>query len=509
MEIFNAPQGSAEWHAKRLQCRCASEAGAAAGKGHISRQMLLKFKKTGIAKEIDSFTEKLFEKSHKLEALARPNAEDMIGDDLFPVVGITGKYLASFDGLTMDQKTTWECKTFNKEISEYLDANKDLPDTHWPQVEQQLFVSGASQCLFTLCDDTGKIINHLVYSSKPERLQQVFSAWDRFYIDLESYDPSNEAPVVVGTTMEALPALRVEVTGMVTASNLDAFKSHALACISDINTELATDQDFADAEKAVKWCAEVEKRLESVKEHALSQTQSIDELFKTIDMIKEEARTKRLAMDKLIKNRKETIKINIVSDAQTMLNAFIDGLNVKLGGNYLVKTVGGFADAIKGKKTLSSMGDAIAFELSRAEAEVKAIADKYDANLKYMRDEMTEYKFLFSDTKILINNDLETLKTLCQARVAVYEAEAAKKLAEKNEEIARHAAAAQYKDPEPLTPSAIGVFEKTDGAEITDIVFDESSDIFFPSDDEIIAMLQTCYNKDRATIVARLKLMKL
>lgn len=75
------------------------------------------------------------------------------------------------------------------------------------------------------------------------------------------YEPSEAAPEAVGKTPDALPALRIEVTGMVTASNLEQFKAHSLAVFAAINTDLQTDQHFADAEKTVKWCGEVEDRL--------------------------------------------------------------------------------------------------------------------------------------------------------------------------------------------------------------------------------------------------------
>jgi predicted phage-related endonuclease len=99
---------------------------------------------------------------------------------------------------------------------------------------------------------------------------------------------------------------------MVTASNLAEFKDHALSVFSGINRELTTDQQFADAEKTVKWCGEVESRLAAAKEHALSQTQSIDLLFKTIDDISAEARSVRLELDKLVTSRKVQIKENII-----------------------------------------------------------------------------------------------------------------------------------------------------------------------------------------------------
>jgi predicted phage-related endonuclease len=126
-------------------------------------------------------------------------------------------------------------------------------------------------------------------------------------------------PEAVGKTPESLPALRIEVTGMVIASNLEQFKAHSLAVFNSINTELETDQHFADAEKAVKWCGDVEERLEAANQHALSQTESIDALFRTIDEISAVARAMRLMLDKLVKARKLSIREDIVMDAAKAL----------------------------------------------------------------------------------------------------------------------------------------------------------------------------------------------
>ena len=76
-------------------------------------------------------------------------------------------------------------------------------------------------------------------------------------------------------------------TGAVTASNLAEFKATALGAIRSVNRELKTDQDFADAEKAVKWCRR-RSRLKAAK-NALSQTANIDALFKALDDIGAEA----------------------------------------------------------------------------------------------------------------------------------------------------------------------------------------------------------------------------
>jgi hypothetical protein len=111
------------------------------------------------------------------------------------------------------------------------------------------------------------------------------------------------------------------VTGQVTASNLAEFKATALGAIRSVNRTLKTDQDFADAEKAVKWCADVEARLKAAKEHALSQTASIDELFKALDDIAAESKAVRLDLDKLVTRRKDEVKEEAVTAARTARDA--------------------------------------------------------------------------------------------------------------------------------------------------------------------------------------------
>jgi predicted phage-related endonuclease len=169
-------------------------------------------------------------------------------------------------------------------------------------------VSGAEKVIFVCSDGTEDNFVSMEYFPVKGRAAKLVAGWKQFEVDLEAYEPTEALAEAVGKSPDALPALRIEVTGMVTASNLEQFKAHSLAVFSAINTGLQTDQHFADAEKTVKWCGEVEERLEAAKQHALSQTETIDALFRTIDEISEQARRKRLELDKLVKARKVAIR---------------------------------------------------------------------------------------------------------------------------------------------------------------------------------------------------------
>lgn len=384
-------QGSEAWHALRARHYTASEASAMLGVSkYQTRADLIKRKATGLAEEIDAGTQRRFDAGHAAEAAARPIVEGIIGDDLYPVTmtaDVNGlPLLASMDGLTMMGDVGWEAKLLNQDLRAAVEAGT-LDEHYAVQMEQQLMVSGASRIYFTTTNGTTEGTFGMWYESNPALRERIVAGWKQFAEDVAAYTPEPETVKPAGTAPEALPALRIEVTGMVTASNLAAFREHALAVFGGIKTDLQTDADFADAEKTVKWCKEVEDRLDAAKQHALSQTTSIDELFRTIDAIKEEARQKRLTLDKLVKAEKENRKAEIVAQARKAYGDHWSALCRRVGGEWIPSvSVAYFADAIKGLKSLESMRDKVSTALAHAKIEANAIADRIDANRKTVED---------------------------------------------------------------------------------------------------------------------------
>ena len=428
MKTLNLVQGSPEWLAARAKHFTASEAAAMLGQSDkVKRTELLHMKATGTAKEFSDWVQKnLLDKGHEVEAATRVIIEQRMGEDLYPTTGSTEveglPLLASFDGITMLEDTCWENKLWNANLVEYIQTQQDAPATHWPQLEQQLLVSGATRVLFTVSDGTESRLAELWYESKPERRAQLIGGWKQFAKDLAEYKPDAEQPAnLTGKAPDTLPALRIEVTGMVTASNLADFKETALAAIRSVNRTLDTDQDFADAEQSVKWCEEVETRLKAAKEHALSQTTSIDQLFKTIDDISAEARKVRLDLEKLVKQRKEAIRDSIILDAKNQLAAHVTSLNATIGKSYMPAMAGDFAGAIKGKRTLASLRDAANTELARVKVEATAIADKLAANLKTLHTLAADHLFLFADEALIVHKSPDDLALLIKSRLDAHQ----------------------------------------------------------------------------------------
>lgn len=427
--VHEFQQGAPEWHAHRAAHFNASEAAAMLGiDPKTSRQKLVRMKATGITQEYtDWVQENVLDKGHEFEAMARPIAERIIGEDLYPITAsivIDGLPLsASYDGTTMVEDRCWEHKRVNKELAASVDAGI-IPEDKRPQLEQQLLILGADSVMFMVSDGTEETQRHVWYTSDAALRARIIAGWKQFALDVADYTPEPaRAPAPTGKTPETLPALRIEVTGMVTASNLAEFKATALAAITSVNRDLKTDADFADAEKAVKWCGDIETRLAAAKSHALSQTTSIDELFRAIDDISAEARRVRLDLSKLVAAEKDNRRTEIHQGGIKRFQDHIAALNARLGKNYMPAIPGvDFAGAIKGKRSLDSMQDAVDTHLANLKIAANEVADKIDGNLKWLREHAVSHAFLFADAAQLVLKDGEAFAAIAQQRIDQHEA---------------------------------------------------------------------------------------
>lgn len=454
MKIHNLVQGSPEWLSYRAQHFNASDAPVMLGcSPYKTRAELLRELHTGLAAAVDDATQRVFDAGHRAEALARPLAEEIIGEELYPITGSEGRLSASFDGLTMDESTAWEHKMLNDTLRAAFRqietiapmhreraAGRELPVWHRAQMEQQLHVSGAQRVLFTASawSDDGELIEaaHCWYYPDEELRAEILRGWDQFAADLAAYvPPAKVDPAPTGRAPDSLPALLVQVNGAVTASNLPEFKAVALAAIASVNRDLKTDQDFADAEKAVKWCSEVESRLAAAKEHALAQTASIDELFRTMDDISAEARRVRLDLDKLVKARKEAIKGEIVAEARNAYALHEDVLRAETGGPWIALGQPDFAGAIKGLRTVDSIRNAVDTTLAQAKIRADESARKIRESLRILAEDGAGFEFLFSDRLALIGKAPEDLRLVVSSRIEAHKAAEEKRLEAERERI--------------------------------------------------------------------------
>ena len=465
--LANLQQGSREWIATRLQHLTGSEAPIMMGVSpHMSRDELLDYKVTQVEEEISMYLQRIYDQGHESEAKARPNAEEIIGQELYPVVGVLDveglKLLASFDGLTMCHDGGFEHKQWNAAKVAQMEADLCvLPEYYW-QMEHQMLVAGLDQMLFMMSDGTKDNMFAVDYVSVPERRAQLIAGWKQFEEDLKTHQVKEYKPKPEGETPDQLPALSVQLIGQVRDTNLAVYKETALQFIKSISTELSTDEDFATAEKTIKFCDKAEKELDLVKSQALSQTADIADLFNTIDTLKESMRSKRLELNKLVKARKDAIRIEIVQDRRKKLQQHIDKLNSELEGVRLPEIVADFSSAIKGKKTVKSLEEAANDELAGAKMRATMVAQEYQENIDTLNDLVTdEHRFLFNDLQQIIHKSPDDFELIVTTRIKDYTAEQeAKREAERARIRAEEEAKAQAKVAQQQKAETVAIEEE-------------------------------------------------
>ena len=434
METISLIQGTPAWHEHRSNHFNASDAPAMLGlSSYKTREKLLQEKATGITDEFDEATERRFADGHRFEALARPLAEAIIGDELYPVVGTEGKLSASFDGLTFDESVAFEHKSLNDRLRGIIGIS-DLPEEYCAQMEQQLMISGAKKCLFMASkfDANDNLIEelHVWYFPDIKMQNRLLHGWAQFEIDIANYQHVAAAPVVVAAPTKDLPALSIQVNGAISLiSNLNKFGAELNAFVAQIDKEPADDQGFADAEAAIKTLQNAQDALEAAEASALAQTADIDDMRKTVKLYADTARTTRLMLEKMVKARKESIRIEIVQTAKAEFSAHYHALELEIKPIVLLVNMPDFAGAIKNKRTLLSLRESVATALRDGKFEAEQLAADIRTKLSWCKESSAGYGFLFADLQsIITSNGMEAFQAIVQRRIDDHKAAEAAKL---------------------------------------------------------------------------------
>jgi len=438
MKIVNLIQGSPEWHAHRRKFWNASDAPAMMGVSpYKTRDQLLRELATGITPEIDATTQARFDAGHRFEALARPLAEQIVGEDLYPCVGTDGKWSASFDGLTLTGEIAWEHKSVNAELRELIRRAEDgepihadhLPEHYQIQMDHQALVSGARSVLFMATRWEGEELAEQLwcwYTPNAERQMRIAAGWEQFERDLRDWQPVEHKPQPVSAPVEGFGVLALRVEGRVLASNLDAFRAGADAFLARLPrpADLQTDQDFADADAAAKACADAEDRIKAAKELALAQMADVDVVLRTADTIAETIRRARLALEKAVASEKESRKAALVRAGVESVHAHYAEINATLGEHRIsvgVEVPAAVGASIKGLKTLASMRDRINTAVAAAKIDASQLAERVRACIAVLA-EHAEHAQLFPDrVQLCATKAPEDLRNLAASRIAEHQ----------------------------------------------------------------------------------------
>jgi predicted phage-related endonuclease len=416
--IHDLVQGSPEWDAFRLEHDGASEAAPMLGLSpHVSRTELLHMKFTCTGKEFSDWVKHhILDHGHRVEALARPLVEAIIGTELYPVTCSQGRLSASLDGLTMMEDIAFEHKQWNEALADSV-ANKILPDEHQPQCQQIMMVTPAEQVIFVVSDGTADNMVWMMVAPDPVWQERIRAGWAQFHADLAVYEPKNFTPKRTAEPIMQLPALAIQIRGEVTLSNLPQFKAKAEQFIASIKTDLLTDEDFANAEATIKFCDAAEKNLEHAKRSAIAQTSSIDELMRTVDLISEQLRAKRLMLTSTVADKKALIRAGILNAAKVAFAEHVAALEAEIAPLRLVYQTRDFAGVMKNKRTLATLHDAVDTELAAGKITVDALAQAVRARLTWYREHAAGHEFLFADLQNVIQKCDEDFQLLVRTRI--------------------------------------------------------------------------------------------
>lgn len=411
LQTVDLIQGSPEWHAHRDRYYNASDAPVMMGVSKYRTRDQLVAQKAGYPTDEKPIRKELAAMGHALEKACNPLVEAIFGQELYPVVGINGPYSASYDGLLMDEDGAGECKTSNDTLRgllpEYTSADKitvcpALPRMYTVQLEHQILVCPSIERVLFYCavlkDGQAQDFRACWYLPNRVLRAEIVHGWEQFSADVAAYRPPEPAAqVIVPVLREMLPALQVEAKGVVTASNLDDYKARALKAIATINLRLDSDQDFATAKADGKWCREVADNAARAEQSILSGMAGVNAAIAAIQHVGETARRTAIELEKLVDSREKSIKAEIIAQAAQDLRAHIAALNATLPMPYLPLPREKFAEAIKGKRTLDTVRNAVNTELARLKTEVAATHARVRANLAQLPP---DYAPLFTATDL-------------------------------------------------------------------------------------------------------------
>ena len=435
MQIQHLVQNTPAWHAYRGQHDNASDAAAMMGVSpRQSRDALIAQLATGVQREFSDYVQRrILDKGHDFERLARPLAQAIIGEDLFPVTACEddGRLSASLDGLTMMEDTAWEHKRLNQRLRDVLTqpgcTGKDLPMDYQIQMEQQCAVSGCERVLFMASewDDDGHLIEdlHCWYTPNAELRSAIRAGWAQLHKDVAAYvAPEAKAAPVVAAPMETLPAVSVRVDGQLAIiSNLPAFGEALRAFIARIPDSPKTDQEFADTEAACKSLKQAEDALAASESNALAQLEDVDTMRRLVADCRNLARTTRLQKEKLVTAQKELLRGEAVAGGVTALRQHIAVLHASVGKPWVQVPQANFGTVIKGMRSLDSIRGAINDELARCKIEADAQARRIVANIRVL--EQVGHGFLFPDAQQLATaHGADTFTGLVHGRIAQHQA---------------------------------------------------------------------------------------
>lgn len=134
-------------------------------------------------------------------------------------------------------------------------------------------------------------------------------------------------------------------------------------------------------------------------------------------------------------------RTEIVTGAQAQLDQHVQALNQRLGTNWLPRIAGGFAETIKGLKSLDSMRDKVAVALTNAKHDANQLAARLEANRQHLVQDDGDWIALFADFATVGTKAEEDFQALASLRIGNHKQAEKARLEQERERIRAEEAA--------------------------------------------------------------------
>lgn len=242
-------QGSEQWLSWRRTRGGASEVAALFGCSPFFPHTPLELfnVKTGRA---EIYVNTAMHAGKRLESAARSYMEAQLGEVFEPQVAEDGRIVASLDGQSFEGSAILEIKTpaagRESDLWGYVVQHLAPPEHYAAQVQQQLMVSGAVDCIFAVCHADGdEITDHVECLVRPDldMHERIRAAWAGFfpYLDADHPPPMTERDVIErsdGEWADAAQAYRIAKAAMKNADSAEkAARERLQALAGERNTK--------------------------------------------------------------------------------------------------------------------------------------------------------------------------------------------------------------------------------------------------------------------------------
>ncbi|MBV7434528.1 hypothetical protein KRX19_05750 [Cardiobacteriaceae bacterium TAE3-ERU3] len=192
-------------------------------------------------------------------------------------------------------------------------------------------------------------------------------------------------------------------------TNIEPFRAQAEKYLADINTELQTDEDFAQAEQDCKDLKELESKTRTTIEEVVNGNADVEKIIASAKAIAEQFRTTRLALEKLVKSEKERRKQDIINEAVKKVQAAY-GLVKEIRPMLAITTpmadlVKRIEEAAKNKRSIDGIEKGVNTEATNIAAELSQEIGRLKDRYKQIPEDKA-YLFRDLDTLVAGNEDI-------------------------------------------------------------------------------------------------------